>query len=1187
MLGVFKKRWKPKNRVSKNGELSDDLMLRCNNEYSEPINAYVLPDSHIEKLCSVRKMYPAHDEHSQYHMTYETLKPMLMSDSKVLSYNKKSETVSPPIGDEINLGNNNKTATLNSSTTPNICIESGRIEFVKPPLDCREEKQDYLKEYLEAKVVKLESELIAEKRNVQREKTLNSKLQKQLARRDWLQRDVDRERRLRLDTEARLKGSSSEADRCRTKLSALQRDFSKMEETVRTLLQYKSKFEQLKQDRHSAANSYENQILQLQNTITKLKIENETLKKQINTLEATGISQVQKALVERLRILEHEKSRIEREGEQQRKQYEKCLDDVAKQVVKAVLSQKGLREEISTLQHRVKELETGNCALSTLIVQRLGQKINYNSPIMPVAETRSVVFDIHRSPTTKMTIERPLSCDLTKGLRRLANSDVSKSTFYYKRPQSLNLEICCPHKVDGSLKFDHVLGDETPESGNRDEGYSTMSSDVQGNTEAPIKDLEDVKETNENESNVLAESSPCSRMLNSEDTDVIFLPLSLSFNFINPRHSYPPFRHMPSVPVKHIMRSYSDSHLILKLSASAQTGTAITIAEDDDRTSWYSGGELWDMDYVQHWLRLDETRTAIQQRMEYDASELEDWSMEDAAAMTSGEGSLNNVNIINSSWRKTINDIKPLSLPCIEENDTSDITCHLDQWVDTNKCSSAKDATSWNHYNRNTGSPGDSWSSADEYVTPETPPSKRSSVSCSDSVDFLPPPSSIIGTDFTRDFYRLVKFESSKSLASTSSRSMTGCCEYQRPADMAIQERELALQSVLDFIAEQQQYCISRQAEDIVTDPKDDQQKTVEKTNNTIISITPSFSAVKSLPVCDSNSSSDNLLNSKDSGLCGSDVEIECLPEDTEYSPIRTQNTRCSSSITSSSSSMVNLLRTVPEEDEDSTGKSTSPQASSGEGGCVDFSSVCTAETVLWPSSSKDFIEQLNRMTVVGDNGLSMSPIDRMAISPISAEQHMITLQTKLDETCCCPTGWVHLERDIDFADPKERANLLDLMLTSSRSSSSSNSSTSLNNSSTSVSNHSEVVDSSSDNDQMINNENYCSSMNFTYNHDESYNRLHRLHRVRRQKKASAVRDGYGVLKIPTMGLRQSIVGRSDFFVRFGDKEREAIANFDFLEEMSTTSLSTDSGTEQAKQNETTFRRLSGLSLSDSCGDSE
>jgi len=53
---------------------------------------------------------------------------------------------------------------------------------------------------------------------------------------------------------------------------------------------------------------------------------------------------------------------------------------------------------------------------------------------------------------------------------------------------------------------------------------------------------------------------------------------------------------------------------------------------------------------------------------------------------------------------------------------------------------------------------------------------------------------------------------------------------------------------------------------------------------------------------------------------------------------------------------------------------------------------------------------------------------------------------------------------------------------------------------------------------------------------------------------ASAVRDGFGVLRVPTAGLRQSIVGRSDFFVRFGDKEREAMANFDFLDDLSATS---------------------------------
>lgn len=68
---------------------------------------------------------------------------------------------------------------------------------------------------------------------------------------------------------------------------------------------------------------------------------------------------------------------------------------------------------------------------------------------------------------------------------------------------------------EDTTKCDRALGgDETPESssGNRDEGYSTMSSDVQGTAEPPsAKGLEDVKEANENESNALTESSPCSR----------------------------------------------------------------------------------------------------------------------------------------------------------------------------------------------------------------------------------------------------------------------------------------------------------------------------------------------------------------------------------------------------------------------------------------------------------------------------------------------------------------------------------------------------------------------------------------------------------------------------------------------------------------------------------------------------
>lgn len=87
-------------------------------------------------------------------------------------------------------------------------------------------------------------------------------------------------------------------------------------------------------------------------------------------------------------------------------------------------------------------------------------------------------------------------------------------------------------------------------------------------------------------------------------------------------------------------------------------------------------------------------------------------------------------------------------------------------------------------------SPGASWSSEDGVLENS---SKRSSAALSGCSDDPDTPS--IGTDFTRDFYRLVKFESTKSLASTSSRS-------GRPPP----DREQALQSVLSFIAEQQMY---------------------------------------------------------------------------------------------------------------------------------------------------------------------------------------------------------------------------------------------------------------------------------------------------------------------------------------------------------------------------------------------
>lgn len=79
-----------------------------------------------------------------------------------------------------------------------------------------------------------------------------------------------------------------------------------------------------------------------------------------------------------------------------------------------------------------------------------------------------------------------------------------------KRPVSLNLQLPIlqatkyrppPVLTQSSSKSEEeVTGNESPESGNRDEGYSTMSSDVQadvtrgsGDATLPRRDLEDLK----------------------------------------------------------------------------------------------------------------------------------------------------------------------------------------------------------------------------------------------------------------------------------------------------------------------------------------------------------------------------------------------------------------------------------------------------------------------------------------------------------------------------------------------------------------------------------------------------------------------------------------------------------------------------------------------------------------------
>lgn len=138
----------------------------------------------------------------------------------------------------------------------------------------------------------------------------------------------------------------------------------------------------------------------------------------------------------------------------------------------------------------------------------------------------------------------------------------------------------------------------------------------------------------------------------------------IHFFFLRSRNSFPPVKHL--LPYQHIIRSFSDSQLCLRITTSPCTvsplkssvATAskchhrhqhhyhqplplhrakvaslleVTVKEEDTEDGFsFCSSDLFDSEYIQHWLHLDEKRSMMQQlQMEYNAAEVEDWSMED------------------------------------------------------------------------------------------------------------------------------------------------------------------------------------------------------------------------------------------------------------------------------------------------------------------------------------------------------------------------------------------------------------------------------------------------------------------------------------------------------------------------------------------------------------------------------
>ncbi|XP_029374012.1 nck-associated protein 5 isoform X2 [Echeneis naucrates] len=254
-----------------------------------------------------------------------------------------------------------------------------------------------LPEYMDANkcIDELLKQLEEERRNVRREKLAVARLQREVARsksegtmREKLIHELEEERRLRLESEKRLREVTEESELGRAQMVSLQQQFSRMEETVRSLLQNQGVLEQTAVDTVDIMKAYKDKL-------------SEDVRKQHDSPEENGslpATQVEpdcgllpsadprvrqaeeeeeedkdktRLLLERLKALEEENSALALENESQREQYERCLDEVANQVVQALLTQKDLREECLKLRTRVFDLEQQNRALSVLFQQRI------------------------------------------------------------------------------------------------------------------------------------------------------------------------------------------------------------------------------------------------------------------------------------------------------------------------------------------------------------------------------------------------------------------------------------------------------------------------------------------------------------------------------------------------------------------------------------------------------------------------------------------------------------------------------------------------------------------------------------------------------------------------------------------------------------------------------------------------
>ncbi|NXI38868.1 NCKP5 protein, partial [Galbula dea] len=231
--------------------------------------------------------------------------------------------------------------------------------------------------YIEHLVTQLEEQ----RWNLWRQKLSVARLQREVAQsksegamREKLIHELEEERHLRLESEKRLREVTLESERSRAQMRGLQEQFSRMEETVRNLLQSQGSPGQHGEGTVNIMKVYQEKLSEDSRKCKEGMEKIHTIADEDSRSESSSTEEEKektKLLLERLKALEAENSALALENENQREQYERCLDEVANQVVQALLTQKDLREECIKLKTRVFDLEQQNRTLSVLFQQKV------------------------------------------------------------------------------------------------------------------------------------------------------------------------------------------------------------------------------------------------------------------------------------------------------------------------------------------------------------------------------------------------------------------------------------------------------------------------------------------------------------------------------------------------------------------------------------------------------------------------------------------------------------------------------------------------------------------------------------------------------------------------------------------------------------------------------------------------